>query len=52
MMLLQLKQQHLVITDTKLSFPVVTLSTQDNVKLFDQLNFVFLRKRRTGINTN
>ena len=30
-------------TDTKRYVPVVTLSTQDNVKLFDQLNSVFKR---------
>ena len=31
------------ITDTKLYVPVVTLSTQDNVKLFEQLKSVFKR---------
>ena len=29
------------ITDTKLYVPVVTLSTQDNAKLFEQLKFGF-----------
>ena len=32
------------ITDTKLYDPVVTLSTQDNVKLFKQLQSGFKRK--------
>ena len=31
------------ITDTKLYVPVVTLSTQDNAKLFEQLKSVFKR---------
>ena len=31
------------ITDTKLSVPVVTLSTQDNAKLFEQLKLGFKR---------
>ena len=31
------------ITDTKLYVPVVTLSTQDNIKLFKQLESVFKR---------
>ena len=31
------------ITDTKLYFPVVTLSTQDNAKLLQQLRFSFKR---------
>ena len=35
------------ITDTKLSVPVVTLSTQDNAKLLQQLKSGF---KRTGIN--
>ena len=32
------------ISDTKLDVPVVTLSTQDNVKLLKQLEFGFQRK--------
>ena len=31
------------ITDTKLYVPVLTLSTQDNAKLFEQLNSSFKR---------
>ena len=31
------------VTDTKLYFLVVTLSTQDNTKLLEQLNFGFKR---------
>ena len=31
------------ITDTKLYVPVVTLSTQDNAKLLEQLNYGFKR---------
>ena len=37
------------ITDTKLYVPVVTLSTQDNAKLLEQLNLV-LKEQLTGIN--
>ena len=37
------------ITDTKLYVPVVTLSTQENIKLFKQLESGFTRA--TGINT-
>ena len=33
----------LSITDTKLYFPVLTLSTQDNAKLLEQLKFGFKR---------
>ena len=39
----------LAITDTKLYVPVVTLSTEDNVKLFKQLESGFKRKI-SGIN--
>ena len=39
------------ITDTKLYVPVVTLSTQDNVKLPKQSNLV-LKEQISGININ
>ena len=39
----------IAITDTKLYVPVVTLSNDDNVKLFKQLESGFKRKIR-GIN--
>ena len=39
------------ITDTKLNVPVVTLSTQNNAKLLQQLNQV-LKEQVTGININ
>ena len=39
------------ITDTKLYVPVVTLSTQDNVKLLEQLKSGF-EKKLTRININ
>ena len=39
------------ITDTKLYVPVVTLSTQDNAKVLEQLNLV-LKEQLTGININ
>ena len=39
------------ITDTKLDVPVVTLSTQDNTKLLQQLNLV-LEEQLTGKNIN
>ena len=32
-------------TDTKLSFLVAILSTQDNVKLFEQLNLFFKKTK-------
>ena len=39
------------ITDTKLFLPVVTLSTQHNIKLFEQLKSVFKRTvNRININ--
>ena len=40
-----------VITETKLYVPVVTLSTQDNAKLFQQLK-TLLKEQSTGINMN
>ena len=40
---LQLEKQKFKITDTKLYLPVVTLSTQDNAKLFQQLKSGFKR---------
>ena len=39
------------ITDTNLYVPVVTLSTQDNAKVLEQLNLV-LKEQLTGINMN
>ena len=39
------------ITETKLYVPVVTLSTQDNAKLLQQLNLV-LKEKLSGINMN
>ena len=41
------RETTLKITDTKLSVPVVNLSTQDNAKLLQQLKSGF---KRTGIN--
>ena len=41
----------LSITDTRLYFPVVTLSTQDNAKLLEQLKSGF-KEQLTGININ
>ena len=38
------------ITDTKLHFPIITLSTQDNSKLFQQLKSGF--KKKTNWNKN
>ena len=40
------------ITATKLYFPVVTLSTQDNAKLLKQLESGFLKEQLIGININ
>ena len=40
-----------VITETKLYVPVVTLSTQDNAKLLQQLKSV-LKEQLTGTNMN
>ena len=40
-----------MIIDTKLQLPVVTLSTQDNVKLLKQLESV-LKERLTRTNIN
>ena len=39
------------ITDTKLYVPVLTLSTQDNAKVLEQLNLV-LKEQLTEININ
>ena len=39
------------ITDTKVYVPVVTLSTQDNAKLFEQLNSGFKRTINWKIST-
>ena len=41
----------LLITDTKLYVPLVTLSTQDNAKLLEQLKSN-LKEQLTGININ
>ena len=41
----------LAITETKIYVPVVTLSTQDNAKLLEQLNQV-LKEQLTGTNMN
>ena len=38
-----IQKQVFIITDTKLSVPVVTLSTQDNAKLLQQLKSSFQR---------
>ena len=38
------------ITETKLYIPVVTLSTQDNVKLLQQLKSDLKKRQLTGIN--
>ena len=37
------KQHFFAITDTKYYVPIVTLSTQDNAKLLEQLKFSFKR---------
>ena len=41
--LIMIQKQVFIITDTKLSVPVVTLSTQDNAKLLQQLKSSFQR---------
>ena len=40
------------IPDAKLYVPVVTPSTQDNAKLFEQLKHLILKEQFSGININ
>ena len=43
-------EQSLAITDTKLYVALVTLSTQNNAKLLEQLKFCFKKEQLTEIN--
>ena len=51
MSLLRNRETSFAITDAKLYAPIVTLSTNNNVKLLDQLKSVS-KEQLTGININ